>query len=210
MTIRAADLAGNVLVRDWWILVCAPPRAGIVAARDDGVILVDGKPLFPIGMYAVWKREHNENDFERCFAELAAAGFNTAHTYSAARTPELKEFYAAAQRHAFKVIIACRAGSNNRDPQVAVGDVAVEAREPAVLAWYLADDTASHISAGELRRVHEALKDVDPFHLTVRARLALPKAAAAVDVLGQRRSLPPRSGAIEDEFAPYAVHIYRW
>lgn len=169
MTIRAADLAGNLLVRDWWILVGPRPKSGIVTTRDDGVILVDGRPLFPIGMYAVWKREHNRHDFERCFAELKAAGFNTAHTYNAARTPELKEFYAAATRHGFKVIIASRAGSNNRDPRVAVADVAAEACEPSVLAWYLADDTASHISAEELRRVHQAVKDVDPFHITVQA-----------------------------------------
>jgi len=169
VVIEAADLASNVLRREWWILVAPPPREGIVSMRDDGVILVDGRPLFPIGMYAVWKREHNQYDFERCFAELRAAGFNTAHTYNTARTPELKEFYAAAQRHGLKVIIASRAGSNCRDPQGVVNDVAAEAAVPAVLAWYLADDTATHISAGELRRVHQALKDVDPFHVTVQA-----------------------------------------
>jgi hypothetical protein len=167
--VRAADLAGNVLQRDWWILVAPPPREGIVTMRDDGVVLVDRRPLFPIGLYAVWKREHNQNDFERCFAELRAAGFNTAHTYNTARTPELQEFYAAAQRHGLKVIIAARGGSNCRDPRVAVGDVAAEAAVPAVLAWYLADDTASHISADELRRVHEALRDIDPYHVTVQA-----------------------------------------
>ena len=48
--------------------------------RDDGVILVDGQPLFPIGLYSVWKREHNGNDFNRCFTELREAGFNTIHT----------------------------------------------------------------------------------------------------------------------------------
>jgi hypothetical protein len=169
VTVRAADLAGNVLERDWWILVAPRPRSGIVTIRDDGVVLVDGRPLFPIGMYAVWKREHNQDDFERCFAELKAAGFNTAHTYNAARTPELREFYATATRHGFKVIIASRAGSNNPDPRVTVSDVAAEACEPSLLAWYLADDTASHISAQELRRVHEAVKDVDPFHVTVQA-----------------------------------------
>ena len=50
-----------------------------------------------------------------------------------------------------------------------MSDVAVEACQPAMLAWYLADDTASHISADELRRVHEAIRDVDPYHVTVQA-----------------------------------------
>ena len=169
VTVRARDLAGNLLCRDWWVLVKEPPAQGVVTVRDDGVVLVDGKPFFPIGMYAVWKRTHNGNDFEKCFAELAAAGFNTAHTYSSARTPDLEEFYAAAHRHGIKVFLACRTGANNRRPQAAVDDVAAEANQPALLAWYLADDTASHISPADLRRVHDAIGDIDPYHITVQA-----------------------------------------
>jgi hypothetical protein len=169
VTVRAADFAGNTLVGDWWIFVQGPPAEGAVTVRDDCVILVDGKPLFPIGIYSVWKREHNENDFEKCFAELAAAGFNTVHTYTAARTPEMDEFYAVAHRHGIKIIIAPRTGANNDRPEAVVQDVATEACRPALLAWYLADDTASHISAERLRQVHQTVKDIDPFHITVQA-----------------------------------------
>ena len=117
----------------------------------------------------MWKREHNGNDFNRCFTELREAGFNTIHTYHAQRDAELREFYAAAERHRLRVIIAPRGGANSRDPQNAVRTVIEECRQPALLAWYLADDTASHISADELRRVHRAIRDVDPFHVTVQA-----------------------------------------
>jgi hypothetical protein len=167
--VKARDFAGNACEQLWWISVQPPPTSGITSVRDDGVILVDGKPLFPIGLYSVWKREHNGYDFNRCFTELREAGFNTIHTYHAQRDAELKEFYAAAERHGLRVIIAPRGGANSRDPQNAVRTVIEECRQPALLAWYLADDTASHISADELRRVHQAIRDVDPFHITVQA-----------------------------------------
>ncbi len=167
--VKARDFAGNTCEQPWWILVQPPPTAGITTIRDDGVVLVDGRPLFPIGLYSVWKREHNGHDFDRCMTELRDAGFNTIHTYHAQRDAELQEFYAAADRHGLRVIIAPRGGANNCDPQTAVGTVVEECRQPALLAWYLADDTASHISADDLRRVHRAVRDVDPFHVTVQA-----------------------------------------
>lgn len=167
--VKARDFAGNSCEQLWWISVQAPPPSGVTAMRDDGVILVDGQPLFPIGLYSVWKREHNGNDFNRCFTELREAGFNTIHTYHAQRDADLLEYYAAAERHGLRVIIAPRGGANSRDAQNAVRTVIEECRQPALLAWYLADDTASHISADELRRVHRAIRDVDPFHVTVQA-----------------------------------------
>jgi len=167
--VKARDFAGNACQQPWWILVDTPPESGVTTVRDDGVILVDGRPLFPIGLYSVWKREHNGNDFDRCLRELRDAGFNTVHTYHAQRDAELTEFYAAARRYGLKVIIAPRGGANGADPQTAVRTVVEECRQPALLAWYLADDTASHISPAELQRVHQAMGDIDPFHVTVQA-----------------------------------------
>jgi len=167
--VKACDFAGNACEQLWWISVQPPPASGVTAMRDDGVILVDGQPLFPIGLYSVWKREHNGNDFDRCFTELREAGFNTIHTYHTQRDADLREFYTAAERHRLHVIIAPRGGANSRDPLSAVRTVIEECRQPALLSWYLADDTASHISADELRRMHRAIRDVDPFHITVQA-----------------------------------------
>lgn len=167
--VGAKDFAGNELIREWPIFVHPCPEKGVVTMRKDGVVLVDGKPFFPIGLYAVWKREHNGNDFNRCFAELREAGFNTAHTYQTQRGKELNEFYTAAERYGFKVVIAPAGGANQRDPRAAIRTVVDECRQPSLLAWYLADDTASHISAEELREVHRAIRDVDPYHVTVQA-----------------------------------------
>ena len=45
--------------------------------------------------------------------------------------------------------------------------VADEASPPSPA--YLADDTASHIGSEELRRVHQAVRAIDPAHLTIQA-----------------------------------------
>lgn len=38
------DFAGNLCEQLWWLSVQPPPASGVTAMRDDGVILVDGKP----------------------------------------------------------------------------------------------------------------------------------------------------------------------
>ena len=48
-------------------------------------------------------------------------------------------------------------------------DVAQEEGQPALMAWYLADDTSGHIAPDELQGVSEAIHDVDPAHITVQA-----------------------------------------
>lgn len=166
--VKSRDFAGNSCEQPWWILVQSPPKAGVTTIRDDGMVLVDGKPLFPIGLYAVGKREHNGNDINRCFAELREAGFNTVHTYQVARNAELQEFYAAADHHRLRIIVAPGA-PNTRDAQAAARTVIDDCHQPAILAWYLADDTTVHIGPGDLQRVHRVIHDVDPFHITVHA-----------------------------------------
>jgi len=169
ITVEARDLCGNALSEEMWLLIREPRTRGIVTLRDDGVTLIDGQPFFPIGIYAVWKREHNRNSFDRAFQELKEAGFNTAHTYNSARTGEFREFLDAATRHGFKLFLSARGGANTRDPASVLIDVATEEGESALLAWYLADDTASHIGSEELRRVHQAVRAIDPAHLTIQA-----------------------------------------
>ena len=36
-----------------------------------------------------------------------------------------------------------------------------------------------------------------------------PKQGSAVEVLGEGRNLTPAGGRFEDDFAPYAVHLYK-
>ncbi len=169
VTVRAADYAGNVLERDWYILIRPPRTQGIVTVRDDGMTLIDGQPFFPIGLYAVWKKPFNDDSFDKAFADLKATGFNLAHTYNSTRGGDFREFYAAAERHGIRLYVASNAGANCTDVETVLWDVAREEGQPALLAWYLADDTASHVSHEDLRAVTEAVRDIDPAHITVQA-----------------------------------------
>ena len=167
--IEAADIIGNRMIETRYILVKKLPTKNIVTLRDDGMTLIDGKPFFPIGMYSVWKYKHNEDSLENAFRELKEAGFNTAHTYNADRGPDLDKFYALAEKHGMKVFLASSCGANSTDVDTILQDVATECNYPALLSWYIADDTASHISVADLTRVHRAIIGIDPFHPTCQA-----------------------------------------
>ncbi|MCF6156680.1 MAG: hypothetical protein E3K36_15915 [Candidatus Brocadia sp.] len=131
--------------------------------------LIDNKPFFPIGIYAVQKSKVNDYNFNNAFKELKEAGFNTAHTYMKERNHDFREFYSTAAQFGIKVMVMASTGHNSADIDTIVRDVASEVNQPALLSWYLADDTASHIGSSDLKRVHEAVKDIDPFHLTGQA-----------------------------------------
>jgi hypothetical protein len=167
--IAATDYAGNEMLQTRYVLIKEPPTKGIVTIRDDGVTLVDGKPFFPIGIYSVSKLPVNDNNFDKAFAELKAAGFNMAHTYNSARNADFAEFYEAARKYDFKLFIPPESGNNNPDANSALATVARECNEIPLLAWYLADDTAGWIGPTELKRVHEAIMQVDPYHMTTQA-----------------------------------------
>ncbi len=169
MTVSASDFAGNAMRRDFFLLVRSPRTRNVVSLRDDGMTLVDGKPFFPIGLYAVWKKAFNDDSFEKAFGDLRAAGFNLAHTYNSARSPAFAEFYSAAQRHGIKLFVASGGGANCKNAESVLWDVLREESQPALLAWYLADDTASHIGDDELCALSDAIHDVDPAHITVQA-----------------------------------------
>lgn len=165
----AADLAGNRTQAERYVLIDEPPTKNIVRLRDDGFVLVDDKPFFPIGAYAVCKREFNDNDLDKAFADLKKIGFNFAHTYQSARNENFQQFLAAAAKHDFKVWVASSAGANSTQIGNYLRTVAREYKHPSILAWYLADDTSGHVSPEALTELHQAIRDLDPSHLTVQA-----------------------------------------
>ena len=169
INIRVPDYAGNSLSQSCYIFIRPPLTRNVVTLRDDGVVLIDGEPFFPIGLYAVWKKDFNDNSFDKAFADLREAGFNLAHTYSSRRGGDFSEFYAAAARHDIKLYVASDAGANSMSAENFLFDVVREESQPALLAWYLADDTAGHVGPGELAVLSRAIRDVDPAHITVQA-----------------------------------------
>ena len=163
------DQAANRLVTKWPLLVGERSTRNRVTLRKDGAVLIDEKPFFPVGIYAVWKKDFNSNSFDRAFAELKANGFNVAHTYNSGRTADFRAFMDAAARHGLRLFLASGQGANCPDAQAVLEDVARERVHPAVLAWYLADDTASHVTPGQLAELTEAVRRIDPDHITVQA-----------------------------------------
>ena len=134
------------------------PTTPKVSLRDDGITLIDGKPFFPIGMYAVCKRDFNGKNLDVAFKGLKDAGFNLAHTYGNSYEPD---FLAAAAKYGFKLWVAARF------PDRRLID---EGRHnPSIIAWYLGDDTSDHILPELEADYDEAVKAVDPTRITVQA-----------------------------------------
>ena len=134
------------------------PTTPKVTLRDDGMTLIDGKPFFAIGLYAVCRREFNGNNFDVAFKGLKKAGFNLAHTYGNAYDPE---FLAAAARYGIKLWVQARYPDRNL--------LDVGRHHPSIIAWYLGDDTADHIPPELEADYDEAVKAVDPTRISVQA-----------------------------------------
>lgn len=138
----------------------SPANVPHVTLRDDGMTLVDGKPIFPIGAYAVWKREFNNNDFDKAFKDLADAGFNFAHSYNGGA--EYKNFLDSAQKHG--LYVWSRAYNiNDKD------FMELRLNHPAVIAWYIGDDTSMNTTINQLQDRHDALKALDDHRITTQA-----------------------------------------
>ena len=134
------------------------PTTPNVTLRDDGITLIDGKPFFPIGIYAVCKRAFNGESYDAAFKGLKAGGFNLAHTYA---NSYASDFLAAAAKYGFKLWVAARF------PDRRLID---EGRHnPSIIAWYLGDDTSDHILPELEADYDEAVKAVDPTRITVQA-----------------------------------------
>ncbi|MBP5300363.1 MAG: hypothetical protein J6Y80_03060, partial [Victivallales bacterium] len=138
--------------------------------RKDGAVLLNGRPFFTIGIYGVNRCDLNGNDFEQACAGLAEAGFNTAHTYMEnpyAGSKDMDEFFEAAARHGLKVFV--NAGHTAMNYSWNFSNILRQFSSPAMMAWYIGDDTATYVNPGDARRWSGLLHQVDPDHLTVQA-----------------------------------------
>ena len=163
---------------DWFAVSSArvdewrPDDSGSTTAlRDDGAVLVDGKPFFPIGIYAILPCERNGNSIDTALRDLKAAGFNMVHRTRPTPEDENEEFLSLADKHGLKVM----AMPMPKYESDIVGDslVAKQMRHPSVLAWYVADDTASHAGPEEVAWRTKVCKAYDPARLTLQADFLL-------------------------------------
>ena len=166
--VTAADWFGNCYTANKIFFVGEGPKpgAGRVEVRADGKFLADGKPFFPVGLYAVSRREFNGKDLDNAFKVIKAAGFNAVHSYGLGRDPE---FLSMASKYGMKAWTAYKAGAWSEVVLPGEEFVSRLRHEPSTLAWYIGDDTSSYQSPEELLDYNDAVKALDPNHLTAQA-----------------------------------------
>lgn len=134
------------------------PKSAPVTLRGDGALLLDGKPVFPIGACHVRKCAENGEDLDKAMSELSAAGFNMVQSWWDMYTPRFRN---TLRKYGLK----CYFGIRSATP------FAIETgrHSDEIVAWYIADDTSDNTTPAELLDRHEMLKAIDPNHLTVHA-----------------------------------------
>ncbi|MBR5758506.1 MAG: hypothetical protein IKX88_07915 [Thermoguttaceae bacterium] len=157
-TVEVADVLGNSVLATRYFLIGKAPSTPKITLREDGATLIDGTPFFPIGIYGVTEREFNGNNIDEAFRGLKEAGFNFAHSYS---MPREDKFLQAAEKYGFKLWSVARFPDERF--------VEVERHCPAIIAWYLGDDTSYNTKPSELYDYFDSCKAVDPTRLTVQA-----------------------------------------
>ena len=160
--VAVKDVLGNATVSRKVFLIGETPKKQTVTLRADGMTLVDGKPFFPIGMYAVSPYAFNGDSLDTALRDLKEAGFNTVHSYRNKFDPEL---FAAAAKYGMRQWTSGQdAGKTKNSWFVSTGRV-----DRTVLAWYIGDDTSAKISPGQLLDRDEAVKMLDASRITCQA-----------------------------------------
>lgn len=156
-------------------------------------LIVDGKPFFPISMYCCVPSHAKRWEPDALFAEMAAAGFNTVQSYSVVGSNEQRAIETRvipwldmAHKHGLSVYLGVatsgypvfrrRGRSRNlSDPFGAridpFADTARNVRllrdHPAVLCWYIGDESIGHgMAEGYMSRLNRLVKGLDPHHPT--------------------------------------------
>ena len=144
-----------------------PPVENECRLREDGVLLANEKPFFPIGLYSV-----PEDD--AVMKELSEAGFNCVVWYSPRYYPAFSPSRARTyldhlQRHGLKGILATPEPDLTNNKEAAeefLEKMVVSLRtHPALLAWYLADEP--HHSTTDQKGFHQGYQrfcQFDPYH----------------------------------------------
>ena len=167
--LKINDFSGNAAKKKLFFVIGKKASGGVVSLRKDGMLLIDGKPFFPIGVTSVTKREFNQYNYDNAFRVLKEAGFNMAHTWKVKRNAEFREFMNAAQRYGFKLRIPSVGSANDDNLESIAASLYADRLHPSLLAWYVGDDTAILNSPEQVRERTELVKSIAPHLITVQA-----------------------------------------
>lgn len=156
--VKIGDVKGNICNNRKTFLIGRDPSTPPVRLRDDGVLLVEGKPFFPIGAYNVRPSPFDGYDIDRAIRSLKEAGFNTVQTYFVADRPD---YLAALRKYGMKTF-ADTYGERKRTIDVA-------RHNPDIIAWYIGDDTAQHFKHWQFFNREDSVKSVDTTRPTCQA-----------------------------------------
>ena len=179
--IDAVDTKGNGGYDCGFVAFTERKRTHPVATiRDDGMMLVEGKPVFPLGWARVRPCSGNGYSITQGIADMKANGMNIAHTYlvrgmGPKRDQELfDELVAACEKYGV-ILHAEPADRKPHGPNYLklTGDNLLRGlgyRMPVL--WGIGDDTSMLLSPDELKYIYRSCKAFDPEALTISADVA--------------------------------------
>ena len=175
--VACSDTKGNAGALSCFICFTAVPlEHEKVAVRDDGMLLVGGRPFFQISISSVSACPLNGGDIDHAVLELREAGFNAISTYMVGRAAKPQSAFdaliSACDRHGMKIILepALRTGAGREERMRR--NLLGGRRHPCTLGWCIGDDTAMHRSPDDLRRDNLICKAIDPDAVTEQADIA--------------------------------------
>jgi len=141
--------------------ISGPPSR--VAIRDDGTTMLNGRPFLPIGVFCVPSE---------CYAEVAAAGFNTLLNYRGVHKQgkAVKQYLDACARCGLMGIVDVQtftkcARSGRLEPEGLADLVRRSKDHPALLAYYIADEPEyGKVPVEDYVKGYELIKRIDPHH----------------------------------------------
>ena len=145
------------------------------SVRDDGMILRDGNPFFPLGLTSVHSAPWCEGSLDQGLSDLKSNGVNFVHTYMVrgrknhAQSAHYEELVAAAEKHGvvFMAEPAMRSAAWDIRSAMIARNTLFGRSSSAQGCWGIGDDTSTLQSPRDLKRMHRFCKAVDPWLLTV-------------------------------------------
>ncbi len=169
-----------------FVLIVVLVSAGGVAADkvtldQRGILQVEGKPYFPVGMYTLQDKAGKDHD--AILAEAREAGFNTTVFY-AWTVETVTPLLDAAARQGIRAFVyptlpfSLRKTELTREEQIK--DIKARMNHPALLGWYLVDEPEGigKAKANPVQELNKLVKELDPNHPTSLV-IMNPKPAAA-------------------------------